>query len=73
MSAPKTYFHSSKGRHKAAARKVPDVERVPCDIATTIAGTTTTHELVNDRWGRTSCAFCGASWAALDAAAREAS
>jgi len=56
---------SSKGRNTRAAGKVADVETLECPAGGL-------HVLVNDRVGRTACAGCAASWAALDAGARGA-
>jgi len=49
----------------ATGRKVADVEALECPAGGL-------HVLVNDRAGRTACAGCSASWAALDAGARGA-
>lgn len=49
------------------ARDAVEVEDLPCPAREGLL-----HELTNDKRARTHCRHCLASWAELDAAAREA-
>jgi hypothetical protein len=53
-------MRSGAGRPTGKARKVRDVETLPCP------GRPGPHWLTNDRDGTTRCRGCGVGWASLD-------
>ena len=54
----------TKGKPSTRPAAIPEVESRPCPSGGN-------HRLANTRAGRTRCAGCGESWAALDAELRK--